>query len=74
MVAHFPYIRANGHCRAAGSGDAADMIRTCNEVILMGLGLVFWMPCQGYFMWPFAVAGLGFRYLRMSLQTYVGTL
>jgi hypothetical protein len=48
------------------------MIGTCNYVILSGLGVVLLMPCQGRFMWPFAVAGFGLRYLRMSCSDIFG--
>jgi len=30
------------------------------------------MPCCGRFMWPLAVAGLGFRYLRISFSEMLG--
>ncbi len=35
-------------------------------------GHVLLMPCLGRFMWPFAVAGLGFRYLRINFSVQFG--
>jgi hypothetical protein len=35
----------------------------CVDMGLGGLGVVLWMPFFGCFMWPWAVAGLGLRYL-----------
>ncbi len=32
----------------------------------------FWMPCRGHFMCPFAVAGLGLRYLVISFSLMWG--
>ncbi len=37
-----------------------------------GFGLVLRMPWRGRFMCPFAVAGLGLRYLRMSFSDMFG--
>ena len=36
------------------------------------LGVVLWIPWRGRFMCPFAVAGLGFRYLRISFSEMLG--
>ena len=36
------------------------------------LEVVLRIPCRGCFMWPLAVAGLGFRYLRMSFSEMLG--
>ncbi len=44
---------------------------SCSSVDLV-LGVVLWIPCRGCFMWPLAVAGLGFRYLRMSFSVILG--
>ncbi len=41
-------------------------------MILGGLVHVILMLCQGCFMWPFAVAGLGLRYFRMSFSVIFG--
>ena len=30
------------------------------------------MPCRGRFIWPLAVAGLGFKYLMMSVSEILG--
>ena len=30
------------------------------------------MPCRGRFIWPLAVAGLGFKYFRMSVSEILG--
>ena len=35
-------------------------------------GVVLRMPCRGRFMWPLAVAGLGFKYFRMSVSDILG--
>ena len=35
-------------------------------------GVVLCMPCRGRFMWPFAVAGLGLRYLSISFLEMFG--
>ncbi len=37
-----------------------------------GFGRVLLMPCLGRFMCPFAVAGLGFRYLRINFSFKFG--
>ncbi len=37
-----------------------------------GFGCVLLMPCLGCFMWPFAIAGLGFRYLRINILVKFG--
>ena len=37
-----------------------------------GFGHVLLMPCSGRFMCPFAVAGLGFRYLRINFSVKFG--
>jgi hypothetical protein len=63
--------KTGGCIGAAGCGGAANMIGTCNEVILRGLGLVILMPCQRRFMWPFTVAGSGLSYLRMSFFRHI---
>ena len=33
---------------------------------LLLLGVVLQIPCLGLFIWPFAVAGVGFKYLRIN--------
>ena len=35
-------------------------------------GVVLRIPWRGRFMWPFAVAGIGFRYLRISFSEMLG--
>jgi len=44
---------------------------SCSSVDLV-LGVVLRIPCRGRFMWPLAVAGFGFRYLRMSFSEMLG--
>ena len=39
---------------------------------MFNFGVVLRMPCRGRFICPFAVAGLGFRYLRMSVSDILG--
>ena len=39
---------------------------------LVGLGRVLRRPCLGRFMWPFDVAGLGLRYLMISVSVMLG--
>jgi hypothetical protein len=39
---------------------------------LGGFGRVLLMPCQGCFMCPFAIAGLGLRYLRINISEIFG--
>jgi hypothetical protein len=46
---------------AVGCRGAAGMTRTWRGFTLGGFGHVLLIPCQGRFMCPFAVAGLGFR-------------
>ena len=45
-----------------------------DDGIVRGVSLrrVLLIPCLGRFMWPFAVAGLGFRYFRMSFSFMLG--
>ena len=56
-----------------------DICGTCwiiGGVSCRGVALVFRMvlriPWRGRFMWPLAVAGLGFKYLRMSFSEMLG--
>ena len=42
----------------------------CGSVLFFGV--VLRMPCRGRFMWPFAVAGLGFRYFKYQFFGDVG--
>ncbi len=44
---------------------------SCSSVDLV-LGVVLRIPWCGLFMWPLAVAGLGFRYLRISFLEIFG--
>ena len=44
---------------------------SCCAIVLV-LGVVLRMPCRGRFIWPLAVAGLGFKYLTMSVSEIFG--
>ena len=46
------------------------MLACCGSGLCFGV--VLWMPCRGCFMWPFAVAGLGFRYFSISFSEMLG--
>jgi hypothetical protein len=35
-------------------------------------GVVLQIPCHGLFMWPIAVAGLGFKYFKINLLLIFG--
>jgi hypothetical protein len=43
------------------------MTGTCGAGAVLALGVVLHIPWRGRFIWPFAVAGLGLRYLLISL-------
>jgi hypothetical protein len=46
--------------------------RRLHQVVLFCFGWVLRIPCRGRFMWPFAVAGLGLRYLRINRSDKLG--
>ncbi len=48
------------------------MTGTCGAGSIPALGVVLRIPCRGRFIWPFAVAGLGLRYLFISLTLMYG--
>ncbi len=48
------------------------MIGMWRGITLVGFGRVLPMPCQGRFMCPFAITGLGFRYLRINISEIFG--
>ncbi len=48
------------------------MTGTCGAGSLPALGVVLRIPCCGCFICPFAVAGLGLRYLFISLMLMYG--
>ncbi len=48
------------------------MTGTSGAGAVPALGAVLCIPCCGHFMWLFAVAGLGLRYLLISLMLIYG--
>jgi hypothetical protein len=48
------------------------MTGTCGAGTAPALGMVLCIPCCGRFIWPFAVAGLGLRYLLISFTLLYG--
>ncbi len=57
-----------GNCIHTGRGTICNGWVT-DEVVL---GRVLLIPCLGHFMWPFTVAGLGLRYLRIKFALRLG--
>ncbi len=48
------------------------MTGTCGAGAVLALGVVLRIPWCGHFIWPFAIAGLGLRYLLISLTLMYG--
>jgi hypothetical protein len=48
------------------------MTGTCGAGAVPALGVVLCIPCHGCFIWPFAMATLGLRYLFISLTLMYG--
>ncbi len=48
------------------------MTGTCGTGAVPALGVVLHIPCRGCFIWPLALAGLGLRYLFISLTLMYG--